>query len=88
MTTNWLKKTLVGATLAGAVGAAAGLAAGSATATPSPHPQWRIEYADPAVPGDGWVHTPQTRLCDGSVRVAGPTVQMCDGSVRVTIPAP
>ncbi|OBB37205.1 hypothetical protein [Mycobacterium sp. 852002-51961_SCH5331710] len=86
--TNWLKKTMVGATLAGTVALAAGLAAGPAGATPSPHPQWRIEYADPTVPGDGWVHTPSTRLCDGSVRVAGTTAQMCDGSVRVAIPAP
>lgn len=86
--TNWLKKTLVGATLAGTVALAAGLAAGPAGATPSPHPQWRIEYADPAVPDDGWVHSPQTRLCDGSVRVAGTTAQMCDGSVRVAIPSP
>lgn len=88
MTTNRLKKTLVGATFAGAVALAAGLAAGSAGATPSPHAQWRIEYADPAVPGGGWVHSPQTRLCDGSVRVASPTAQTCDGSVRVTVPAP
>nr|WP_090344760.1 hypothetical protein [Mycolicibacterium malmesburyense]CRL76526.1 hypothetical protein CPGR_04014 [Mycolicibacterium malmesburyense] len=83
---NGLKKSLVGATLSAGIVLAAALTAGGAGAMPSPHPGLRIEYADPTVAGDGSVRSPQTRLCDGSVRVAGPTVQACDGSVRVAIP--
>ncbi|OBB75686.1 hypothetical protein [Mycobacterium sp. 852014-52144_SCH5372336] len=88
MNTHGAKKSLIGATLLGGAALAAALTAGAAHATPSPHPELRIEYSDVAAPGDGSVRAshPQSRLCDGSVRVASPTVQACDGSVRVALP--
>lgn len=88
MSTYGVKKMMIGALLSGGIGLAAGLTAGAANATPSPHPQLTFEYSDIASPGDGSVRatSPQSRLCDGSVRVPGSTLQACDGSVRVAIP--
>ncbi|MFV9632953.1 hypothetical protein [Mycobacterium neumannii] len=88
MNTHGAKKSMIGATLLGGVALAAALTAGAANATPSPHPELRIEYSDVAAPGDGSVRDthPQSRLCDGSVRVASPPLQACDGSMRVALP--
>ncbi|GAT08260.1 hypothetical protein H7I77_04400 [Mycolicibacterium novocastrense] len=88
MSTGRFNRMLIGALLSGGIALAAGLTAGTANATPAPHPQLTFEYSDVAAPGDGSVRatSPQSRLCDGSVRVTGSTLQACDGSVRVALP--
>ncbi|MGV0604615.1 hypothetical protein [Mycolicibacterium sp. XJ1904] len=88
MNTHGAKKSMIGATLLGGAALAAALTAGAAHASPSPHPELRIEYSDVAAPDDGSVRDthPQSRLCDGSVRVTSPSLQTCDGSVRVALP--
>ncbi|KUI33662.1 hypothetical protein AU197_20310 [Mycobacterium sp. IS-1590] len=88
MSTGRFNKMLIGALLSGGIAFTAGLTAGTANATPAPHPQLTFEHSDVTAPGDGSVRpaSPQSRLCDGSVRVTGATLQTCDGSVRVALP--
>ncbi|RAV13877.1 hypothetical protein DQP55_09025 [Mycolicibacterium sp. GF69] len=85
-----LSQMVVGALLSGGAALCLGLSAGTANATPTPHPALTFEHSDVAAPGDGSVRTtgPQSRLCDGSVRVGAPSAPVCDGSVRVAIPTP